>query len=185
MRSRRFIALLIVSALGLAAIVAAALGRPGGETSFAGPHAVLPAPSSTTSAPARPAPTLPGFGATPAAASGGEVLEAVRTLKRFCDLVDDGDRHAAGRLLAGPWVWPRRELAPIARLRLMSARVQEARVQGDVVLLARVHARLRGPSPLRDGVNTLFFTLGRDRTTGGWLVTAVTTSPQPERKGSP
>ena len=183
MRSRRFIALLIVSALGLAAIVAAALGRPGGETSFAGAHAVLPTPPSTAGTPAEQAPALPG--ATPAAASGGEVLEAVRTLKRFCDLVDDGDRHAAGRLLAGPWVWPRRELAPIARLRLMSARVQEARVQGDVVLLARVHARLRGPSPLRDGVNTLFFTLGRDRTTGGWLVTAVTTSPQPERKGSP
>ena len=78
---------------------------------------------------------------------------------------------------SGPWVWPRRELAPIARLRFVSARVQEARGRRDVVLLTRVRARLRGPSPLHDGVNTLFFTLGRDGTTGGWLITAVTTSP--------
>ena len=95
-------------------------------------------------------------------------------MKRFCDLVDDGDERAAGRLLAGPWVWPRRELARIARLRFMSAHVRQARVQGEVVLLTRVKARLRGPSPLHDGANALFFTLGRDGATGGWLVTAVT-----------
>ena len=178
MRSRRFIALLIVAALGLAAIVAAAVDRSADGASFAGPpHGVLPTRSSTAGTPAQPAPALPGAGATPAATSGSATLEAVQTVKRFCDLVDDGDKRAAGRLLAGPWVWPRRELARIARLRFMSARVRQARVQGEVVLLTRVRARLRGPSPLHDGVNALFFTLGRDGTTGGWLVTAVTTSP--------
>jgi len=186
MRSRRFIALLIVAALGLAAIVAAAVDRSADGASFAGPpRGALPTPSSTAGTPAQPAPTLPGAGATPAAASGSETLEAVQTLKRFCDLVDDGDRREAGRLLTGPWVWPRRQLMPIARLRFISARVQQARVPAEIVLLTRVSARLRHPSPLHDGVNALFFTLGRDGTTGGWLITAVTTSPWPKRKGSP
>jgi hypothetical protein len=186
MRSRRFIALLIVAALGLAAIVAAAVDRSADGASFAGPpHGVLPTPSAAAGTPPQPAPTLPGADAAPAATSGSETLEAVQTLKRFCDLVDDGDKREAGRLLAGPWVWPRRGLARIARLRFMSARVRQARVSAEIVLLTRVSARLRHPSPLHDGVNQLFFTLGRDGTTGGWLITAVTTSPWPERKGSP
>ena len=99
------------------------------------------------------------------------------TLKRFCDLVDDGRRRAAARLLAGRWVWSPQELTAIRGLRFASARVQDVRLAGDVVLLTRVRVRLRGPSPLHAGVNTLFFTLGRDGTTGGWLITAVTTSP--------
>jgi hypothetical protein len=117
---------------------------------------------------------VPDDAPTPADA---DALEAVRTLKRFCDLVAAHRLHTAAGLLAGPWVWPRRELLPIARLRLVSAKVQDARQAGAVVLLARLRAKLRGPSPLHDGVNTLFFTLGRDGTTGGWLITAVTSSP--------
>jgi hypothetical protein len=58
----------------------------------------------------------------------------------------------------------------------VSARAARA-VADDVVFLTRVRVTVRGPSPLHDGVNTLFFTLGRDGTTGGWLITAVTTSP--------
>jgi hypothetical protein len=178
MRSRRFIILLVIAGLGLTAIVVVAQDGAGDAVAPAPPPIAGASPDASAPAevPASPG-AAPSASAAAAPASGNDTLEAVRTLKRFCDLVDDGRRRAAGRLLAGPWVWPRRELVPIARLRLLSARPQEARSAGHVVLLARVRALLRGPSPLHDGVNTLFFTLGRDGTTGGWLVTAVTTSP--------
>jgi hypothetical protein len=186
MDSRRFIALLVIAAAALAAIVALALVAGGGA---AAPREAAPltAPDVTgtvaTATPTEmsatpvtaPATVMPGVGSQPETGDG--VLEAVRALKRFCDLVDDGRRRAAARLLAGPWVWPRRELHVVTRLRFVSARAQAHSVTGGVVLLTRVRARLRGPSPLHCGMNTLFFTLGRDGTTGGWLITAVTTSP--------
>lgn len=179
MLSRRFITLLVIAGLGLAATVVLAQGGGAGDAGAPAPPPMAgasPEASAPAEAPASPG-AWPSPSATSAPVSGNDMLDAVRTLKRFCDLVDDGRRPAAGRLLAGPWVWPRRELMPIARLRLVSARPREGRSTGDVVLLARLRARLRGPSPLHDGVNTLFITLGRDGTTGGWLVTAVTTSP--------
>jgi hypothetical protein len=177
MRSRRLTILLVLA--GLAVMVVLAQARRGAD------DAVAPAPSGVWASPSvavspdvsASIATTPSAGAAPAPASASDTLEAVRTLKRFCDLVDDGDRRAAGRLLAGPWVWPRRELRAIARLSLLSARAQDAPRTGDIVLMARLRARLRAASPLHDGVNTLFFTLGRAGTTGGWLVTAVTTSP--------
>lgn len=168
MLSRRFVALLLVAVLGLAAVVVLRQGDDG-----IAPPAVLPA----TSSPAPPTATRPVGDATTAPPADGDTLEAVQTLKRLCDRIDEGDLRAARRLLAGPWVWPQRELRVIARLGLLSARVQGGRSAGDVVLMARLRAGLRGPSPLHDGVNTLFFTLGRDGTTGGWLVTAVASSP--------
>jgi hypothetical protein len=192
MDSRRFIALLVIAAAALAAIVALALAAGGGA---ADPRETAPqtapvvtgtvataTPAEMSATPATaPATVMPGSGSQPAAApapaTDAGVLEAVRALKRFCDLVDDGRRRAASRLLAGPWVWPRRELQVVSRLRFVSARAQANGVTGGVVLLTRVRARLHGPSPLHGGMNTLFFTLGRDGTTGGWLITAVTTSP--------
>jgi hypothetical protein len=183
MRSRRFIALLVVAVVALVAIVAASQSGCGGGTDMASPSQPpvngVPATPQASGDPAASsgAPAAPAAEPTTGVAGSGDALAAVQTLKRFCDLVDDGRLHAASKLLAGPWVWPRRELLPIARLRLASARVQQERLSGDVVLLARIRARLRGPSTLHDGVNTLFFTLGRDGTTGGWLITAVTSSP--------
>jgi hypothetical protein len=177
MVSRRFIALLVVAAAGLAAIVALAVGAAddtAGRATAPGAATVL-AVAATPTATAPAAATPQAGTATPATAD--DVLAAVRTLKRFCDLVDGGRRGAAVRLLSGPWVWPRRELESITGLRFVSARVRAEALADGVVLLARVHATLRGPSPLHRGVNTLFFTLGRDGTTGGWLITAVTTSP--------
>jgi hypothetical protein len=45
-------------------------------------------------------------------------------------------------------------------------------------VVARVPASGGPGRPRRGGVSTLFFTLGRVGTTaGGWLITAVTTSP--------
>ena len=195
MYSRRFIALPLIAVLGLAAIVVLA-PRDGAGEAFAPspPNVGAPAAGATLSGgglsgagePLSGPPSIgaattdapaPTGGPSPAATADGDALAAVRALKHFCDLIGDGDRREAGRLLAGPWVWPRKEFAPIARLRFLSASVQGEDLAGDVVLRARVRARLRGPSPLRDGINTLFFTLGRDGTTGGWLITAVTTSP--------
>lgn len=186
MPSFRFIVVLAVAAAGLAAIVAAGPGGcgAGDDVALAPQPPVTPAVATTAGSsdagatPTTPATVAPGGGSaasgtTPAA----DALEAVRALKRFCDLVDEGRLQDATELLAGPWVWPRRELLPIARLSLASARVQKGRLSDEVVLLARLRARLRGPSPLHDGVNTRFFTLGRDGTTGGWLITAVTSSP--------
>lgn len=181
MLSRRLIALL---ALAAAAFVAMIVGAQGGCGEAVSPPtgAGGRAPATLDGAPATPA--TPDVGAPLSAAVGdgpasadADALEAVRTLKHFCDLVSAHRLCAAAKLLAGPWVWPRRELLPIARLRLVSARVQDGRQDGDVVLSARLRARLRGPSPLHDGVNTLFVTIGRDGTTGGRLITAVTSSP--------
>lgn len=187
MLSRRVIALLTVALVALAAMVVGGQGGcAGGSDGPAGAGttvrpatlgdapAVTPTPGGSASAVATPWTTAPGQSPAPADA---DALAAVRTVKRFCDLVAAHRLHAAAKLLAGPWVWPRRELVPIARLQLVSARVQDGQRTGDVVLLARLRATLRGPSPLHDGVNTLFFTLGRDGTTGGWLITAVTSSP--------
>jgi hypothetical protein len=185
MPSHRFIAVLTIAAAGLAAIVAAGPGGcgAGDDVPRAPQPPMTPAATATGGGdaggtPTAPATATPGGGsATSGATSTADALDAVRALKRFCDLVDEGRLQAAAELLAGPWVWPRRELLPIARLSLASARVQKGRLGGEVVLLARLRARLRGASPLHDGVNTLFFTLGRDGTTGGWLITAVTSSP--------
>jgi hypothetical protein len=173
MLSGRLIALVVVAVAAFAAMVVAGQGGCAGGAGAPSSAPASPAPPATTAATAPPS-AVPGD--APATAD-ADALEAVRTLKRFCDLVASHRLHAAAGLLAGSWVWPRRELLPIASLRLVSARVQDARQAGAVVLLARLRARLRGPSPLHDGVNTLFVTLGRDGTTGGWLITAVTTSP--------
>ncbi len=176
MPSRRVIVLAGLAATALAAMAVAGYLGGGGEETEPAPQA-SPKPAHTLPSPtATAALSEPEATGSPAPA-GGEALEAVRALKRFCDLVDDGRLRAAGRLLAGPWVWPQRELGVLAHFRLVSARVQREQLGAGVVLLARLRARLRGPSPLHDGVNTLFITLGRDGTTGGWLITAVTSSP--------
>lgn len=184
MLSRRFIAILALAAVALATMVVAGRVGSGGCSSTATDVRAAPpvVPAGETPTPGG-SPTADGGTATPGATSSAGVvssadaLEAVRALKHFCDLVGAHRLHAAAKLLAGPWVWPRRELLPISRLRLVSAKVQDGRQGDTVVLRARLRAHLRGPSPLHDGINTLFFTLGRDGTTGGWLIAAVTSSP--------
>jgi hypothetical protein len=172
MLTPRLITLLVVAAAALAAVIGLAVARPDHATSpVARPVPLSPAATASPGDPAASAQV------TPAPPPDDGDLEAARAVKRFCDLVDAGSLGAAGRLLAGPWVWPREELARIARFRFISAQVQPGSVADGLVLMVRARARLRGPSPLHDGVNTLFFTLGRDGTTGGWLVTAVTSSP--------
>ena len=130
-------------------------------------------------------PSVPaGAGGSPAAealqgaSDGGQRLDAVRTVKLFCDLVGSRRLWQAAALFATPRVWTRRELRAVRRLDFRSARVHLAPDQHTLVVVARVHASGGSQSPVRDGDTTLFFTLGRVGTTaGGWLITAVTTSP--------
>jgi hypothetical protein len=137
------------------------------------------------------APSAPaGAGGSPPAAApqgaseGAQRLGAVCTVKLFCDLVGSRRLWHAAALFATPRVWTRRELRAVRRLDFRSARVHLAPDQHTLVVVARVHASGGSESPVRDGDTTLFFTLGRVGTTaGGWLITAVTTSPQPYERG--
>ena len=138
-----------------------------------GGRAAAPAPSAPAGAGGSPpAAVLPG------ASAGAQRLGAACTVKLFCDLVGSRRLWRAACLFATPRVWTRRELRAVRRLDFRAARVHFAPDQHTLVVVARVHASGGSESPVRDGDTTLFFTLGRvGTTTGGWLITAVTTSP--------
>ena len=130
--------------------------------------------------PAAPAPHAPTT-AIPAAIgrAGGTTtgLQTACTVAQLTRLLDQRRFSAARRLLAGPRVWPRRELAAISHIRFISARVWGDPRADGVILAATVRLAVRRGSPLPSGCTTLFFTLGRDGTEEDWLVTAVATSP--------
>ena len=110
-----------------------------------------------------------------------------------------GRRQAAGRRASSPstaaWstrvssrapadlcahrrLWSRRALAGVTRFHFRSARVYAAPDARTLVLKARVRVRAGRGRPLPDGLAVLFFTLGRvGSAVGGWLITAVSTSP--------
>ena len=136
------------------------------------------------------APAAPGTRTTgPAAAGGpartriapisfGDRLEAVRTVKLFCDLLGSRRRRQARELLGAPGVLRARELREIRGRAFVSARVKAHALAGTLTVAASVRTSPSRASAARAGVDTLFFTLGRvGTTTGGWLITAVTTSP--------
>ena len=125
--------------------------------------------------PATPAPLLQGVSSGEPAGTRG--LEAARTVAQLTRLVDQRRLVEARRLLAGRRVWPRRELAAIRHIDFISARVWGDSRADVVTLAATVRLAVRPGSPLPNGLTTLFFTLGRDRSAGDWLVTAVATSP--------
>jgi hypothetical protein len=113
-----------------------------------------------------------------AASEAAQRVDAVRTVKLFCDLVGSRRLWRAAALFATPRVWTRRELQAIRQLDFVSARIHFAPDPHTLVVVARVLVSAESESPVRDGDTTLFFTLGRVGTTaGGWLITAVTTSP--------
>ncbi len=114
----------------------------------------------------------------PSASEGAQRVDAVRTVKLFCDLVGSRRLWRAAALFATPRVWTRRELRAVRRLEFRAARIDFAPGPQTLVVVARVHASAAPESPIHDGDSTLFFTLGRVGTTaGGWLITAVTASP--------
>jgi hypothetical protein len=117
------------------------------------------------------------------APSGTELLDAVHTVKLFCDLVERGWLWRAGGLCSPPTVWRRHELRALRMFTLLSARIVAAADPRALTIRVRirVHARRGAAShdkALHEGINTLFFTLGRvGTTTGGWLISAIRTSP--------
>jgi len=116
--------------------------------------------------------------ALPSVSAAAQRLDAVRTVKLFCDLVGSRRFWPAAALFAAPRVWTRGQLRAVRRLDFRSARIDFAPDSYTLVVIARVHAGGTSGSPLHDGDTTLFFTLGRVGTTaGGWLITAVTASP--------
>jgi len=163
-----------IIALCLAMVIVlaiAALSRP--DRREGGGRAAATAPSAPAAAGGSPP-----AAALPSASEGAQRLDAVRTVKLFCDLVGSQRFLRAAALFATPRVWPRRELRAVRRLDFRWARVHFAPDPHTLVVVARVHASGGSESPVRDGDTTLFFTLGRVGTTaGGWLITAATTSP--------
>jgi hypothetical protein len=161
----------IALCLTLAALLAfAALSRP--DSRVVDGRAAAAASGVAGASGDRPAAALQG------ASEAAQRVDAVRTVKLFCDLVGSRQLWRAAALFATPRVWTRRELHAVRQLDFVSARVHVAPDPHTLVVVARVFASAESECPVRDGDITLFFTLGRVGTTaGGWLITAVTTSP--------
>jgi hypothetical protein len=166
MTFRRIITALCLAMIALLAVVA--LWQPDRGSGAAA--TALSAPASTVGATAAQA--------LPDASAGAQRLDAVRTVKLFCDLIGSRRLWRAATLFATPRVWTRREFRAVRELDFRSARVHLAPDPHTLVVAARVHASGGSASPVGDGDTILFFTLGRVGTTaGGWLIAAVTRSP--------
>ena len=110
--------------------------------------------------------------------TGAACLEAARTVALYCHLIEAGQFARAGDLCARRRLWSRRALGALTRFRFRSARVYAAPDARTLVLKARVRVRAGRDRPLPDGLAVLFFTLGRaGSAVGGWLISAVSTSP--------
>ena len=169
MNFRRLIIALCIAMVTVLAV--AALAQP--DRREGGRRAAATAPTTVAGAAGSPPAAV-----LPSASADGQRLDAVRTVKLFCDLVDSRRLWRAAELFATPRVWPRRELHAVRQLDFCSARVDFAPDPQTLIVVAQVRASGGSESPVRDGDTTLFFTLGRVGTTaGGWLITAVTSSP--------
>jgi hypothetical protein len=108
----------------------------------------------------------------------GSGLEAARTVALYCRLIDEGQFARAGDLCATRRLWSRRALGALTRFHFRSARVYAVPDARTLVLKARVRVHAGRGRPLPDGLAVMFFTLGRaGNAVGGWLITAVSTSP--------
>jgi hypothetical protein len=168
--ARSLQALAALAALAAVSVLAPACGE----------HAPAPVvvPSDVHLAAAQPA--RPAAAAAPPAGSSAAAdrLRAARTVALYCRLVDQGQFARAGDLCAHRRLWSRRALASVTRFHFRSARVHAAPDARTLVLKASVRVRAGGGCPLPDGLAVLFFTLGRvGSAVGGWLITAVSTSP--------
>ncbi len=174
MPSARTAALPLQALAALAALAALSVLAPA-----CGEHTRAPVvvPSDVHLAAAQP--SRPAAGDPPAGDSAAvDRLRAARTVGLYCRLVDQGQFARAGELCAHRRLWSRRALASVTRFHFRSARVYAAPDARTLVLKARVRVRAGRGCPLPDGLAVLFFTLGRvGSAVGGWLITAVSTSP--------
>ncbi len=187
MPAPRTAALVVIAALALSAagLQAWRAGQHGAQSLQAAPESASSQPASGGAAPGGAAQGASPSGApapgavvlAPPDDTGGAQLEAARVLHLFCVFVDS-HRYARARTLLLARVWPLRELRAFSSFRFVSARVYARPDARTLIMLTRIRIETRSPSPLADGVATLFFTLGRvGTTTGGWLITAVSSSP--------
>jgi hypothetical protein len=175
MPSRRLVILLVLLAAAAGALLAASPGVRHDEPAGAVPAAAVPSPAAAAGA----------TGSSSWRLDGSARLDAVRTVKQFCDLLDARLYWPAAGLFAAQRVWTRAELRSVRALSFRSARVLTAPGPATVTVAATVRSVVRLGSPVPPGAATLFFTLGRvGTTTGGWLIQAITARPQPHRKGS-
>ena len=173
----------LVGALALAAILFAA-GCGDGE---AAAPVVAPADvhlaGATAGAPVAAAPAPGDSGAAGRwtgvrQSADADRLEAARTVALYCHLVEAGQFARAGELCARRRLWSRRALGGLRRFHFRSARVFAAPDARTLVFKARVRVQAGRGCPLPDGLAAVFFTLGRvGSAVGGWLITAVSTSP--------
>jgi hypothetical protein len=168
------------TALILGVLAAAVCGAGCGDHHREAP-VVVPADVHLASAAAHSAPAA---GAAAAAWPGAAVsphadrLEAARTVALYCRLIEAGQFARAGELCTRRRLWSRRVLGALTRFCFRSARVYAAPDARTLVLKARVRVHARRGRPLPDGLDILFFTLGRvGDAVGGWLITAVSASP--------
>jgi hypothetical protein len=168
------------TALILGILAAAVCGAGCGDHHPRAP-VVVPADVHLASGTARAAPAaVPTADSWPGAAvsPGADRLEAARTVALYCRLIEAGQFARAGELCTHRRLWSRRALGALTRFHFRSARVYAAPDARTLVLKARVRVHARRSRPLPDGLAVLFFTLGRvGDTVGGWLITAVSTSP--------
>jgi hypothetical protein len=166
--------------VAIATLVQPGCARHGGDDSRLGPGGALAATS--VSGARAPKPGV-AQGPRPVATriarlSGEDRLAAVCTVKRFCDLVGTRRTGQARELLGAPGLLRARGLRRASGIRFVAARAEAHPRAGTVTVAASVRVDAGSERPPRTGVDTLFFTLGRVGTTsGGWLITAVTTSP--------
>jgi hypothetical protein len=181
--TRRATSLCLAAALlvAIATLVQPGCARHGGGSSPLGPGGALAAtsePDAAYGSPPAVARVPPPVAARPASVSGEDRLAAVCTVQRFCDLVGTRRAGQARGLLGVPSLLRARWLRRAPGIRFISARVKAHPRAGTVTVAASVRVDAGSERPPRTGVGTLFFTLGRVGTTsGGWLITAVTTSP--------
>jgi hypothetical protein len=169
----------IVVAIAVAAAILAAFAVQQGCTASAAPAVPVPSDVHLAQPGAGSASATPFRGRQDLATAGDAgSLEAVRTVAQYCELIEEGQFARAGALCASLRLWSRRALGGLQRFHFRSARVYAAPDARTLVLKARVRVRAGRGRPLPDGLAILFFTLGRaGSAVGGWLITAVSTSP--------
>jgi hypothetical protein len=165
----------LTAALAFFALAVLAAIAPG-----CGDHAAAPVvvPSDVHLATGGPAPAAIAAATPVGPRAACDRLEAARTVALYCRLIGRGQFARAGELCSRRRLWSRRVLAGVTGFRFRSARVYAAPDARTLLLKARVRVRSGQGCPLPDGLAVLFFTLGRvGSAVGGWLITAVSTSP--------
>jgi hypothetical protein len=152
-------------AAGLAGIAQSV--RPVSTASGRGSH---PIPSATA------APRT-AQSAGPRALDPALVVQAAATLTRFCRLVDQRRYRHASSMLATARVWPLHRLRAMRRFSFIVARLVPHARSTSITFRTRLIVACAPRTPRAARRDCLYFTLGRDGTTGDWLITAVGTHP--------